>query len=131
MNDSENHRPMDIVEDALRTYPLAPVPAALKTRVMTQVRLHAIVPRFAFPWLGTAISLMASTLLTAVAALVLGIPSSTVMRLEQSVRIFLLQPGSRSILLAAAIWVIPAILCLGLAMRLFRSPLRRHGWAHR
>jgi hypothetical protein len=131
MNDSENRRPMDIVEDALRTYPLAPVPAALKTRVMTRVRPGVIVPRFAFPWLGTAISLMASTLLTAVVTLLLEIPPATAIRLEQSARIFLLQPGSRSILLAAAIWVIPAILCLGLAMRLFRSPLRRHGWAHR
>ncbi len=131
MNDSENHRTMDIVEDALWTYPLAPVPASLKTRVMTQVRPGAIVPRFSFPWLGTAISLMASTLLTAVVTLVLEIPSVTAMRLEQSVRIFLLQPGSRSILLAAPFWAILAALCLALAMSLFRNPFRRRGWAHR
>jgi hypothetical protein len=38
MNGSLDHRSMEILEDALRTYPLEPVPASLKTRVMNRIR---------------------------------------------------------------------------------------------
>ena len=131
MNGSDIDHPMDLVEDALRTYPLAPVPASLKTRVMNKVRPAPIVPRFTLPWLETAISLMCSTLLTVVVTLVLKIPPATVLRLENSVRIFLLQPGSRSIVLAAPVTVILAGACLLIAVRLFQKPFAAQKLSHR
>jgi hypothetical protein len=131
MNGSGNDRPMDLVEDALQTYPLAPVPATLKTRVMIGIRPVSIVPRFAFPWLETAISLMCSTLLTVIVTLLMKIPPATAVRLENSARLFLLQPGSRSIVLAAPISAILAVLCLALAVRLFRTPFAAQGLSRR
>jgi hypothetical protein len=131
MNGSLDHRSMDIVEDALRTYPLAPVPASLKIRVMNGVRPASSFPRFTFPWLEAAISLMCSTLLTAVVTLLLKIPPPAAVRLENSVRLLLLQPGSRSIVLAAPFSVILAALCLALAVRLFRRPFAAQGLSHR
>lgn len=131
MNGSGIDHPMDLVEDALRTYPLAPVPATLKTRVMIGVRPASIVPRFAFPWLETAISLMCSTLLTVMVTLLMNISPAMAVRLENSARLFLLQPGSRSIVLAAPVSVILAGVCLALAVRLFRRPLAAQRLARR
>lgn len=44
------------VDDALRTYPLAPVPASLRPRVMTRIRALAA-PRFGLQFLDYAVSL--------------------------------------------------------------------------
>jgi hypothetical protein len=131
MNDSLDRRSVNIVEDALRTYPLAPVPASLKIRVMNGLRPASIAPRFTFPWLDAAISLMCSTLLAVVVTLLLEIPPATVVRLENSARLFLLQPGSRSIVLATAASVVLSGVCLALAGRLFSKPFTAPGLARR
>jgi hypothetical protein len=126
MNDSGIHPSMDVVEDALRTYPLAPVPADLKARVMARVQPGAFLPRFAFPWLETAIGLMFSTLLTIVVTLLMEIPPAAAMRLENSVRFYFLQPAFRSMVVAAPTSAMLAILCLILAVLLFRRPTAAH-----
>jgi hypothetical protein len=131
MNGSLDHRSMAILEDALRTYPLEPVPASLKTRVMNRIRPQSFVPRFTFPWLETAISLMVSTLLTVVVTLLLEIPPAAAVRLQNSVRIFLLQPGSRSIIQAAPTSAILAAMCLVLAVMLFQKPFAPRVSSHR
>ncbi len=122
MSESDYHHTTDTVEDALTTYPLAPVPASLQTRVMIWVRPAMVVPRFAFPWLEIAIGLMCSTLLTMAVTLLLEIPPMAVVHLETSVRIFLLQPGSRSIVLAAVSSAVLSSVCFVLALSLFRKP---------
>jgi hypothetical protein len=122
MNDSDYHRTTELVEDALKTYPLAPVPASLQTRVMIRVRPAAIVPRFSFPWLETAIGLICSTLLTMAVTLLLEIPPVAASHLENSVRIFLLQPGLQSVVLAVASSVALSCVCFVLALNLFRKP---------
>jgi len=131
MNCTDDHPAMDVIEDALRTYPLEPVPASLKTRVMNRIRPQTFVPRFTFPWLETAIGLMFSTLLTVAATLLLEIPPAAAARLQNSVRIFLLQPGSRSIVQAASTSAILAVLCLVLAVWLFRKPIAPRMFPHR
>ena len=118
-------------EDALKTYPLEPVPASLKSRVMNRIQPQSFVPRFTFPWLETAISLMFSTLLTVVVTLLLEIPPAAAVRLQNSVRIFLLQPVSRSIVQAAPTSAILAALCLVLAVRLFQKPFTQRMSSHR
>jgi len=50
------HEPMAVVDDALRTYPLAPAPASLRPRVMTRIRALAA-PRFGLQFLDYAVSL--------------------------------------------------------------------------
>jgi hypothetical protein len=124
MNDSEFERLTAIVEDALRTMPLATVPGTLRSRVMKRVRLVSSAPKFAFPWLEGAISLMLSTLLTSMAYVLIGIQPATLLRLEQSVRMFFLIPTNRPVLLAT----LPALgllaVCLLLTVRLFRPRSR-------
>jgi hypothetical protein len=119
---NEPDRRMDLIEDALRSYPLAPVPEALRARVMRQIRPAASLPGFVFPWLEVAISLMCSTMLTAILSVLVSIPPATVTRLEESARIFLHQPASRSIFPVVATMAILSAICLLLALRLFFKP---------
>ena len=107
------------------------MPASLKSRVMNRIQPQSFVPRFTFPWLETAISLMFSTLLTVVVTLLLEIPPAAAVRLQNSVRIFLLQPVSRSIVQAAPTSAILAALCLVLAVRLFQKPFTQRMSSHR
>jgi hypothetical protein len=131
MNGSLDYRSAEILEDALMTYPLEPVPASLKTRIMNRIRPQSFVPRFTFPWLEIAISLMVSTLLTVVVTLLLEIPPAAAVHLQNSVRIFLLRPGSRSIAQAASMSAILAAMCLVLAVRLFQKPSTPRVSSHR
>jgi hypothetical protein len=131
MNGSDDRRPVDVIEDALRTYPLAPVPASLKTRVMNGVWPASIDPRFTFPWLEAAISLTCSILLTAVLSLLLNIPPAAAVRMENITRLFLLQPASRSILLAVGTSMILTAACLMAAVRLFETPFSARTSARR
>jgi len=98
---------------------------------MNRIRPQSFVPRFTFPWLETAISLMISTLLTVVVTLLLEIPPAAAVRLQNSVRIFLLQPGSRSIVQATPMSAILAAMCLVLALMLFQKPFTPRVSSHR
>jgi hypothetical protein len=124
MNDTDIDRSMDIVEDALWTLPLSPVPGPLKSRVMRRVRSLSAAPKFAFPWLEGAISLMLSTLLTGVSYLLLSLPPVTLLRLFQSVRLFFILPSNRPILFAALTGAGMLVLCFASAVRIF-LPQRR------
>ncbi len=48
------------VDDALRTYPLAPAPAAFTPKVMSRIRALTPTPRFHLAWIDYAISLFAA-----------------------------------------------------------------------
>jgi hypothetical protein len=50
------------IEDALRTYPLAPEPRTLASNIMARVRVLTPAPRFRLQWLDYAMSLMAATM---------------------------------------------------------------------
>jgi hypothetical protein len=125
MNESEANRQTAIVEDALRTLPLNPVPGTLRIRVMHRVRSTPRAPRFVFPWLEGAISLMLSTLLTSMAYVMIGLHPVSMLHLEQSIRLFFLLPANRP-LLAAAIPVLGMLaVCLLLTVQLFQ-PRRKN-----
>jgi hypothetical protein len=124
MTPIENKRSMEIVEDALRTLPPAPVPGTLRSRVMFRVRLLAGAPKFAFPWLEAAFSLMMSTLLTGLTYVVLGLPPSAWMRLTHSIRHFFILPANQPIIIAALAVAGILALCVLSAARLFVIPLR-------
>jgi hypothetical protein len=124
MNPSDTDRLMLTVEDALRTMPVAPAPAALQSRVMHSVRTLSAAPKFVFPWLEAAISLMLSTLLAGVSSLLLGLPPATLVRLQQTLRYFFLVPANRPVIAAAVIGMGMLIVCLFFAVRILR-PGRR------
>jgi len=126
MNHSDIDRSMDIVEDALRTYPLAPAPGPLKSRIMRRVRSLSTAPPFVFPWLEAALSLMLSTLLTSVAYLLMGTSPATMLRLQQAVRFFFVLPAYRPMMVATVAGLGMLSVCLILTLRLFRQPRRAH-----
>jgi hypothetical protein len=115
---------MGIIEDALRTMPLVQVPAALQSRVMQRVRVPSAAARFTFPWLEAAISLMLSTVLTGALYLMIGIPLTTVLRLEQYARLLFALPGYRPVIAAGLAGLGLLAVCLLLTVRLFQ-PLKR------
>jgi hypothetical protein len=126
-NYSAFDRSSAVVEDALRSMPLAPVPRTLRARVMRRVRSSAA-PHFVFPWLEGALSLMLSALLTVLAYLLISVDPVTVIRLEQNVRLFLLFPANRAALAAA----VPMLGMLGLFLLLTVRLVRpRHRAARR
>ena len=132
MNPSDAERLMLTVEDALRTMPEAPAPAALRSRVMHSVRTLSAAPKFVFPWLEAAISLMLSTLLTIMGTLILEIPPTAFVRLQQTLRYFFLVPANRPFIAAAVIGVGMVILCLFFAVRILlpgrRAPAAPRRW---
>ncbi len=131
MNPSEADRLMLNVEDALRTMPEATAPAALRARVMHRVRTLSAAPKFAFPWLEASISLMLSTLLTIMGTLILEIPPTAFVRLQQTLRYFFLIPANRPFIAAAVIGMGMAILCLFFAVRILlprRAPAPHRRW---
>jgi hypothetical protein len=125
MNPSDTDRSMVLVEDALRSVPLAPVPGTLRSGVMRRVRLLSAAPKFAFPWLEAAISLMLSTLLTGAATLVLGLPAATLLRLQQTLRLFFRLPANRPLIAGVLIGVGMLAVCLVLSARIFLIRNRR------
>ena len=127
MKPSVNDRMMTAVEDALRTMPEAPAPAALRSRVMHGVRALSAPPKFVFPWLEAAISLMLSTLLTGVGTLLVGLPPTTLVRLQQTLRHFFLVPANRPFLAASLIGMVMLVGCLFLAVRLLLPGRRAPG----
>jgi hypothetical protein len=124
MNKSGLDRSTAVVEEALRTAPWAPVPDTLRSRVMRRVRSLPTAPRFAFPWLEGALSLMLSTLATGTAYLLIGIQPTTALRLQQSVRLFFLLPANRPLLIAAVPGVCMLAVCLLLTVLLFHPRVR-------
>jgi hypothetical protein len=131
MNPSEADRLMLSVEDALRTMPEAPAPAALRSRVMRSVRTLSAAPKFAFPWLEASISLMLSTLLAAMGTLILEIPPTAFVRLQQTLRYFYLVPANRHFIAATVIGAGMVVLCLYFAVRILlprRAPASHRRW---
>jgi hypothetical protein len=124
MTQSDFDRSMVIVEDALRTMPLTPAPAAIRSGVMVRVRALSAAPKFEFPWLEGAISLMLSTLLTGVVSLFLGLPPTTLQRLQHSVRFFFILPANRPLIAAAVIGLGMLAVCLLCAVQILRQGRR-------
>jgi hypothetical protein len=126
MNHSDIDRSMDFIEDALRSYPLTPAPGPLQHRIMQRVRPFSAAPHFVFPWLEAALSLMLSTLLTSVAYLLTGISPATVLRLQQTARLFFVVPTYQSMVAATAAGLGMLLVCLILTLLLFRHPRGAH-----
>ncbi|MGB7540093.1 MAG: hypothetical protein WBM17_16245 [Anaerolineales bacterium] len=124
MNPSDVDMLMLTVEDALRTMPEAPAPPALRSRVMRSVRTLSAAPKFTFPWLEAAISLMLSTMMAFMGSLLLELPPTTLVRLQQTLRYFFLVPANRPFIAAAVIGIGMLIACLFFAARILR-PGRR------
>jgi|SRR6185436_6618696 len=70
------------VDDALRTYPLAPAPAAFTPKVMSRIRALTPTPRFSLAWIDYAISLFAAGMAGLLILLRQSIPPQTAMQAQ-------------------------------------------------
>ncbi len=52
----------DIIADAVRTYPLAPVPPSMAVAIMRQIRRTNSVPRFQLQWIDLALGLFGASM---------------------------------------------------------------------
>ena len=98
--DKEN-RALDVIDDALQSFPLAPVPGRLQARVMRNVQAHPRQPAFAFPWLEGSLGLLAAVMLTVLSYLLLAISPISMRLLQQEVGRFLFTSVYGTITLAA------------------------------
>ncbi len=53
---------LDVIADAVRTYPLAPVPSGLAQAIMVQIRSTIPAPRFELKWLDVALGLFGASM---------------------------------------------------------------------
>lgn len=77
-----DRRDLAAVEDALRTYPLAPVPPGLHLATMGRIRALGAVPRFRLTWLDWALSLLAGLLGALVLFVWWSIPPQAVLEIK-------------------------------------------------
>lgn len=125
MTNDRNELGLDPVDDALRTYPLAPAPARMKARVMRSVRARPQMPAFAFPWLEASLSLLATVMLTTFSYLLLAVPPETLRILGQEIR-RLFSGASGGPMAATFVGLMLAGVCALAAALIFASPrLRR------
>jgi hypothetical protein len=132
MTTSDRDRKLDIVEDALRSYPLSPAPEAMKANVLRRVRSLSPVPGFSFPWLEAAIGVMAATVLTVILYLLEGLPPATILRGQRAIELFFSHPVYRPMLVAVIFGVCFLAGCFILTGYLFRfSPGNRSARIHK
>jgi len=117
-----------MIEDALRTYPLAPAPAHLFPAIMARVHALSARPRFHLTWLDYAISLFAAGMAGLIFLLWWSIPSRLMLNIQ--VELLLLEQNFNSIYLWLPVFVglIMMMIVLLVAFMLFEqatSPLTR------
>jgi hypothetical protein len=122
MSTDMKNRPMDVIEDALQSYPLAAVPGGLKSRVMRSVRAKPRMPAFAFPWLEASLSLLATVMLMVVSFLMLGISPVSLRLLAEQVHRFLFASAYGPVTTAALAGLGLIILCVFAAAAIFALP---------
>ncbi len=60
--DESKHGEVDAIADAIRTYPLAPVPTGLAPAIMSRIRNTAQTPRFELQWIDLALGLFGASM---------------------------------------------------------------------
>ncbi len=60
--DKRERQERDVIADAVRTYPLAPIPPGLTQAIMTRIRETAPAPRFELGWIDLALGLLGASM---------------------------------------------------------------------
>lgn len=88
INDRQQN-PFAAVDDALQTYPLAPLPAHLHTSIMAQVRATPQRPPFRLAWLDYALSLFAAGMTALIIWLLQTIPAQLSVNIDKDLLLLL------------------------------------------
>ena len=102
------------VDDALQSYPLAPVPAHLHPSIMAQIRATPQVPPFRLAWLDYALSLFAASMTAVIIWLLQTIPAQLSLNLQQDLSLFL--PTDITLALLSGLVLFATLLLAGIAL---------------
>lgn len=105
--------PLAIVDDALQTYPLAPLPPHLHASIMAQIRTTPQLPPFRLAWLDYALSLFAACMTAVIIWLLQMMPAELTLNFPQNLSLLL--PTQITPLFFSGL-VLLACLLLGIAL---------------
>jgi hypothetical protein len=80
MSDAKDHElaAYEAVDDALRSYPLAPAPATLYRSTMARIDAARRVPKFRLSWIDIALSLFVAVMVGAIVIVLGAFPSGSI-----------------------------------------------------
>lgn len=114
---------IDVIEDALRTWPIAQAPRGFSRRVLQQVETtQQTVLKFRFTWLDCALGLFAASIPFFVLFIWDLLPSPFILRLTYLLFLLVNSPQSKSILIFSLLGIIGVIMLIALATFLFTYP---------
>jgi hypothetical protein len=127
MNELTEREALAVVDDALRTYPLAPTPPTLAAAALS--RIHALRPgprpRFRLAWIDYAISLFAAGMAGLTVTLWQFIPLQMIGRARLRILLWQALPGGEVFIASLVGGAILAITALAIAAAVFaRRPLQ-------
>ena len=126
MND-QDQKIDQLVEDALRTFPLEPVPDRVLKGILAQIERPILQPTFLFSWIDFSLSAVLAVIIGSLLALIQQVPQSSYwsarLRVEilltwQELRLFLMQ--NQSEILAAAISILTVFTLLFILVGVYR-----------
>src|SRR6266540_1911878 len=114
---------IDVIEDALQTWPNAQAPRGFSHRVLQRVETtQQTVLKFRFTWLDYALGLFAASMPFFVLVIWDLLPSPFIMRFTYRLFLLVNSPQSQSILIFSFLGTIGVIILIALATFLFTSP---------
>jgi hypothetical protein len=114
---------IDVIEDALRTWPIAQAPRGFSSRVLQQIETtQQTVLKFRFTWLDYALGLFAASLPFLVLFIWDLLPSSFIMLLTYRLFLLVNSPQSESILIFFLLGITGGIILIAFATFLFTYP---------
>ncbi len=114
---------IDVIEDALQTWPIAQAPRGFSRRVLQHVETtQQSVLKFRFTWLDYALGLFAASLPFLVLFIWDLLPSSFIMLLTYRLFLLVNSPQSEAILIFFLLGIIGVLILIALATFLFTYP---------
>lgn len=114
---------IDVIEDALRNWPISQVPRGFSRRVLQRVEsTQQTVLKFRFTWLDYALGLFAASLPFIVLFIWDLLPSTFIMRLTYRLFLLVNSPQSQSLLIFSLVGTIGITILIALATFLFTYP---------
>ncbi len=119
---------MDVVEDALRSWPRAQTPRGFSSRVLRQIDSTPDASlQFRLTWLDVALGLFAISIPPVLFFIWNTLPLPVLMRLEFRLAVFQNTPGAQGILFLSIFGIAVLFALLGLAIFLFTTQTKNPG----
>lgn len=116
---------MDVVEDALRTWPRAQTPRGFSSRVLQRIeKTPRAAIQFRLTWLDVALGLFTVSIPPVLLFTWNSLPLTVLMRLQFKISVLQNMPGTQEILVLTVLGAVALLVLLALAVFLFTFPLQ-------